>query len=215
MKKFSAYLILPLFALAFALNAHSALISVAGPKSSAGTSPLLIMPPLQVLDDDVTSSSMLGYNENRIITTVDHVIDGSGAIPKGTAVDSHMIFLNSGGGGLLTHYSVVWTFAAPILGVMSDKGGSLEDDSTFELGSPATIYPAAPFGSRGLEMLGNPANDDGYSISGDRLSITVGMEVTQPGDWIRVVTHVPIPGAVWLLGSGLVGLVLLRRRMKA
>jgi hypothetical protein len=158
---------------------------------------------------------MLGFNENRTITTVSHFMDGGGAIPPGTAVDSHMIFLNSSGRGLLTHHSVVWTFNAPIIGVMSDKGGLLEDDSTFELGNPATIYPAAPFGSRGLEMLGDPANQDGYEISSDRLSITVGMKVTQPGDWIRVITHVPIPGAVWLLGSGLVGLVLLRRRMKA
>ena len=152
MKKFSAYFVLPLFALAFALNAHSALLSVSGPFSSAGTLPDIIDPPPHVLDDVVTNTGMQGFNENRITTTFDHVIDGSGALPAGTTVDSHMIFLNSAGNRRITHYNVEWTFAAPILGVMSDPGGTLEEASSFELGNPLTNYtttfpgsgPAAP-----------------------------------------------------------------------
>jgi len=42
------------------------------------------------------------------------------------------------------------------------------------------------------------------------------MEVTEPGDWIRVITAsaVPIPAAIWLFGSALLGFVGMRRRSK-
>jgi hypothetical protein len=224
MPRFSAYFFILLFLLGFALNANAALVSVTGPNSSAGAASAIIPPPTDVLDDIVTNTGMQGFNEVlNVTTTVAHQIDG-GSIAAKTRVDSHMIFLNSDGDTAIAHYNVVWKFATPIIGVMSDKGGTFEANSTFELGNPLTNYtvttptsgPAAPFNARGLEGVGDPTMMDGYSIGGiNNDELTVGMLVTEPGDWIRVVTNaVPIPSSILLLGSALICLAGIRRKSK-
>jgi hypothetical protein len=69
--------------------------------------------------------------------------------------------------------------------VIADKDGLLLAESDF-LGTPGTTYPGA-FPSRGLESNdGGGVLREGYKVSGN--SITVGMTVAQPGDWIRVIT---------------------------
>ena len=193
--------------------AQATLIGVAGPNSSAGTGPAIIPAPTDVLDDLVTNTGMQGFDEAQgVVTTVAHSLDGGVIVPMGTTVDSHMIFLNSEGSSLLSHEDVTWTFSGLIIGVMSDPGGALEAASTFELGNPATNYTvgagAAPFAARGLE--------GGDALSGGGAGtnfLTVSMQVTEPGDWIRVVTEstipgtpIPEPGTVLLLGSGIIGL---------
>ncbi len=65
--------------------------------------------------------------------------------------------------------------------VHTDSGGHLEEASNAELGRPGTFYPGA-FSARGLE------GNDSASVSGDKLSLSVYLEVSQPGDWMRVVT---------------------------
>ena len=215
MKKWMTAVIV-VYAAITASSAHATLMGVTGPDSSLGTAPAIIGAPLHALDDITTNTGMEGFNEAQgVLTSVDHTIDGGGFIAAGTLVDSHMIFLNTASGTFATHGSVVWTFSGAILGTMSDSGGTLEAASTFELGNSATNYtvtfpssgPAAPFGARGLE--GNNSTGvglfDGYSIS--ESTLTVSMRVTEPGDWIRVVTQpVPEPSAWLLMGSGLVGL---------
>jgi hypothetical protein len=112
-----------------------------------------------------------------------------------------MIFLNQSGTASLSHTGVTWTFDFPIIGVMSDTPGQEEANSTPDFGAVATNYavvpvsPAttscntstatgeqkAPFASRGIE------DADSYTVAGNQ--ITVNFTVTQPGDWIRVLTR--------------------------
>ncbi len=138
-------------------------------------------------------------------------IDLGGSIAAGTRVDSHMIFLNNPSSGTIFHNDVKWTFSGAILGVMSDSSGNLEAASTSILGlTGTTTYPASGFTARGME------GGDGYAVAGNVL--TVDMGVSQPGDWIRVVTKsssVPDTGStIFLLGAGLMSLAAARRRIK-
>ena len=85
---------------------------------------------------------------------------------------------------------------------MSDQAGDFELDSSDRLGADGTTYPATfAQGNRGLE--GSP---DGYTLGGN--SITVSMRVTEPGDWIRVVTR-HVEGVPTVSGWGMVILPLL------
>ena len=134
--------------------------------------------------------------------------DDGAVIPEGTLADSHMIFFNREGNASANHNNVVWTFKRPIIGVMSNAGGALETASTFALGAPGTNYTvspspnipncagAAPYAARGFETTADtspythtncPLDNDCYTASGN--TITVHMAVSQPGDWMRVITR--------------------------
>ena len=225
MKKYTLSAAAALLIGALSTSAQANLMGVAGPASSAGTLPIIIGAPSDILDDIIINTGMQGFNEAQGVTTsVAHAIDGGGSIPAGTVVDSHMIFLNSEGTGSLSHFSVDWTFSGVILGIMSDSGGTLEAASTFELGNPATNYtvtfvgsgPAAPFTARGLESNNETGvGGDGYVLL-NPTTLRVGMRVTEPGDWIRVVTAtaIPEPSTLALFAIGLAGLGFAGCRMK-
>lgn len=146
----------------------------------------IITAPPSVIDDapGAENTKQEAFNEAQsVVLPEDIEVDGGVIIPAGTTVDSHMIFLN-------THYGygddfgVVWTFDAPILGVMSDTDGLLEAATNEFLKAPGTVYPGA-FAGRGLELDIEDQPDE-YEVNGN--TITVGMHVGEPGDWIRVVT---------------------------
>jgi hypothetical protein len=205
---------LALGVLGAAAPAGATIISVIGPNSSMGVAPAIIGAPAHLLDDVVTNMGMQGFDEAQdVVTSMAYAIDG-GILAAGTSVDSHMIFLNSAGSTLLTHSNVIWTFSGAILGIMSNTPGTMEAASTGELGNPLTNYtvtfigsgPAAPFPNRGLE------GADSYLILAPN-QLRVSMRVSEPGDWIRVVT-VPEPGMLGLIGAGLLGLGFRARRQK-
>jgi hypothetical protein len=183
----------------------------------------IIPAPTDLLDDNVTNARMEGFNEAQgVTTTMDYMMDGGNTLLAGSTVNSHMIFLNTQGTGLTQVGGVVWTFKNRILGVMSDSNGDFEAASTGELGAPGTNYttgPAsqvAPFTARGLETNNGTGlgPDDGYLILAPN-QIRISMEVTEPGDWVRVVTAVPLPAAAWMLLAGLGGLGVMARKRRA
>jgi hypothetical protein len=94
-----------------------------------------------------------------------------------------MIFLNTLG-SVPANDVQTWTFDGLILGVMSDGPGLREGATTPLLGALGTVYPA-PFANRGLE------SNDAYIVAGNQL--TLRDSVTEPGDWIRVVTASAVP----------------------
>lgn len=165
-----------------AYPAMSAITSVSGPTSELGDLAQIIPPPGDVDDDAAFNTSMEGFDEQQGITLPENIeVDGD-IITEGTTVSSHMIFLNTGPGNDSTyndHYDVTWTFDEEVLGVMSDSGGLLEAATSALLGAAGTSYPSS-FSARGME------GNDSYTIAGNTL--TVGMAVTEPGDWIRVIT---------------------------
>lgn len=210
-------------------SAQAAIVGVGqlGGDSNLGVAAAIIPAPPAVLDDTVTNRGMQGFNEAQgVVTSVAHATDpGFASIAANMKVDSHMIFLNSAGGTLLTHSGVVWRFDGMIIGVMSDTGGTLEAASSSELGAPGTNYTvtgpgtgaAAPFSARGLEgNNGTGVGTDGYTLL-DPFTLKVAMRVSEPGDWIRVVTAapVPVPAAAWMGMSLLGGLGVVRKLRRA
>ena len=217
MKSMRRLLISALVAGAVASPVHAELLSVSGPNSQlAGTAPSIIAAPVFALDGFAANTGMQGFDEAQgLLTTANHYVDGGSFIAAGTRVDSHMIFLNSAGPAAIVQLGVVWTFSGTILGVMSDTHGTLEAASTFELGNAGTTYGTFTF--RGFEPtneIGFPNPIDAYWINGNQLTVSMG--VTEPGDWIRVVTISPIPEpeiyAMMAAGLGLLGFVGRRKR---
>ena len=156
---------------------YSALINVTGDGSILGNA------PNRVGNNNATNTEQWGFNEQQgILLTTDLAVDG-GSIPAGTRVDSHMIFLNLRLASQLDSLSTraSWSFSGIILGVMSDNEGTLEAASNSLLGATGTFYPGS-FNNRGME------NNDRYLGVGTSV-LGVRMNVTQPGDWIRVVTR--------------------------
>ena len=191
------------------------IVGVVGPLSSLGALPAIIQAPSNVLDQCVTSAGQVGFNEAQgVITPAAFTTDGGDVIPTGTLVDSHMIFFNrqlATFDEISTHSEVVWTFKRRIIGVMSDVNGILEAASTAALGAPGTNYRlpatagcipfgtvgAAPFAARGLDTTDAgphynhqpcPADDDCYTVE-PPTTMRVSMHLSQPGDWMRVITE--------------------------
>ncbi len=159
----------------------------------------IIAAPASIVDDPpgAVNTAQQAFNEQQGVTLPANLAVDGGFIPAGTVVDSHMIFLNTDGPTEASDQGVLWTFDGPVLGVMSDGTGALEVASSALLGAVGTTYPAAPFPARGLEA-GDPL--DNYTVAAN--TITVGMHVTEPGDWIRVVTSAPtVTGGRLFVGS--------------
>ena len=172
--------------------------------------PDIIAAPPSIIDDPpgAVNDHQQGFNERQnVLLAVNINVDG-GSISAGTLVNSHMIFMNTLG-SLLANDVQTWTFDGLILGVMSDGPGALEAATTPLLGALGTVYPA-PFANRGLE------SNDAYIVAGNQL--TLRDSVTEPGDWIRVVTAARVPDTspgLWGYASVAIILAWYRRRLRS
>lgn len=163
-------------AVVFGMAGQAKALLIAGPD--------IIPAPQFIIDDPpgATNDHQQAFNERQFVKLMAPLeVDPGGVfVPKGAVVNSHMIFLNTAG-SVYAMDSQIWTFDGKIIGVMSDVGGNREASSSALLGAPGTVYPAA-FANRGLE------SNDNYNVLGN--TIAVNMQVTEPGDWIRVITEV-------------------------
>jgi hypothetical protein len=192
-------------ALLLSAQAQAAIVSVGGNGE--------IIAAVSVQEDSPTNTLQQGFNEQQgvMVGPGGLAVDG-GTIAAGTRVDSHLIFLNSAGNARV-ETKAEWTFSGVILGVMSDSVGQLMKDSNATLAAFSDYFTSGsslPFNAAGLE------GNDSYSGVGTS-SLTLSMLVTEPGDWIRVVTvsEVPVPAALFLFAPALLGFLGLRRKAKA
>ena len=173
-------------------------------------------PDNTVGDNNFNDFNLYGFDESQNINlaadlTIDILADGigggsgSGVISAGTIIASHYIFFDPA--SLRTQIGDI-TFDSNILGIITSSANLNDSDFLANTG----VNYLSP-GLRGLE------GGDTVSITGlDTLSVN--WSAGSPGDYIRVLTAtspsaVPVPAAVWLFGSGLVGLVGVARRRKA
>lgn len=131
---------------------------------------------------------------------------GSGTIAAGTLVASHYIFFDPDG---VANQEGTVTFDSDILGILTSTSSLLASDSLLNTGV-TYLNPTL----RGLE------SGDNVSIIGLNM-ISVDWAAGTPGDYVRVLTAfspgapaVPVPAAVWLFGTALIGFVGMSRRRK-
>ena len=208
--------------------ASAAIVGVSGGASTGtegGAFASLITAPIDVLEDGTANNGQQGFDEqqNIVTSTAYSYFDNSlvtQTLAAGSRISSHMIFLNTAGNGVTKHGGVVWTFLGNIIGVMADRNGTMEIASSGELGAAGTTYEmgnGTSLSARGMENTnGTQTNADSFSFVGSVL--TLEMYVSEPGDWIRVITAappaVPIPAGLPLVLTGLGVFGLMRRKKK-
>ena len=126
----------------------------------------------------------------------------SGTIPAGTHINSHLVHFDPIGSNTVILEGSI-TFDQRIIGVILTLNSLQNSDflgfaNTFDDGS-----------LRGLEW-----GYDWFGISDDLKTLSMHLHTNVQLDNIRILTEVPIPSTLLLLGSGLFGLIGMRRRFK-
>lgn len=199
-------------ALCLSSQAQAALVSVSGGNGQ-------IIPAVSIQEDTPTNTHQQGFNEKQSVVLANDITVDAGTIAAGTTVDSHIIFLNTLH-NLWMKDKNTWEFDGEVLGVMSNKSGSLlkaTNDIFAAFDDYFTVGKTLTFNAAGLEQNNINGNNDGYLAYGAMLDLQ--MVVTEPGDWIRVITAsnlsaVPVPAAAFLFAPALLGLMGLRRKAK-
>jgi len=203
MKKFIALLSIPLLLLS--AQTQAAIIGFSGDAQHIS--------PVSVQEDSPTNTLQQGFDEKQNVWLTSAVNVDGGSIAAGQHVNSHLVFLNSYENARI-NTTAKWTFDGDILGVMSNTNGSLLMGSDGLFASFTDYFTVGnltgAFNTQGLE------GGDVYSVTGNLLNLT--MTVSEPGDWIRVITAtpsvsaVPIPAAFFLFAPALLGFLGLRRK---
>jgi len=188
-----------------ALLAGSAVSAASITASNGGT---VIAAPAMVGEDDPINTSIQAFNEGTgVFLAAALGVDG-GSIAAGTLVDSHMVFLNSDGQTRI-EASATFTFDQVILGIMSSQNGANLFLSDNIVNGGTTYLPGGYGNNRGLESNDSVTQNGLYSLDFDLI-------VTEPGDWVRVITAsaapVPVPAGLVLLPTGIAAFAAMRRR---
>jgi len=186
-------------------------------------------PPGSVVEGNLENSTeFFWFFEGQTTLASDLPVDitTSGVYTAPTSLSPGFIAGNTTVNSYLLHFDPVGTptevqsafgtlsFPYPILGII--VSGSLLGDSDF-LGPAGTTYPTDPTW-RGLEFgTGSVADLIIYDsqFNGGLGAITPVLHASTTGvDQVRILTGVPAPTSLFLLGSGLIGLVSFRKRFR-
>ena len=113
-------------------------------------------------------------------------------------IRSYFIHFDGVGGGLRRLMGSV-TFEAPILGVIGRSLTLEQTDASF--GTPGTLYPTDRFNREGEYQ--DRGNYDYFEIGSDQRTLSFRWEVSTDVDQLRVITAVPEPKSLPILGVGI------------
>jgi len=179
--------------------------------NSGGSFVKLFDPIGDVGNNNHQSPDLFGFDEEQNVFLASNLaVDllpggGSGTLSAGQEVASHYIFFDPS-----VNSSVVGdvTFDSDIVAVITTRNNLIASDALVNL-TANYLSPSL----RGLE------SNDGVSITAPR-TISVDFFAKSPGDYIRVLTQfsptaaLPEPGALAIIGVGLLGVGFLRRRRR-
>ena len=149
-----------------------------------------------------------GISQTAVLGVLTYDTEGNSDPGSVTSLDSLMFNINGGG-----FIAPEFTLSSPITGINTnsdyfvslDAGGSY----TFDLG---TVFTAEP-STLTVTLL---ASDTVFGNTSESRFFRTPLDITRSAEFLLTTTAspVPVPAAVWLFGSGLVGLAGIARRKK-
>lgn len=171
--------------------------------------------PLSIIDGDINSGIVL-YSERSEQYGTNHGPFGKAQFNIGDGVDSLTLNMTIGStdtsGGSNVAFRV-WNYATNEYSEFHDNNNGLDGIDSFSL----TFSEAGNNGSKNLDI----SFSDIVSPEGEVTFLAYGPFVVSSGigelhiNEVNIVTSVvPVPAAIWLFGSGLIGLIGFSRRMQ-